>query len=533
MTVTCQICNREFTKMITNSHTKSHGMTTAQYKEKYGPDSMSCPEYREFRRLESLGENNRNYGKTHTTEARAKIAAANSGPKPERRGGVRSEEHSRKISIAAKARWEDPEFRSANTGKTVSAETRKKLSDAMCGRSIDKEVTKRAIATRKARYAPGSRKGKYKPTEEVLKKLNSGLDKARSARKAESLAKRHELAARLDAELLSSVDAKFVKFKCSTCGNIFSRTPQFLTEDKFREDACRVCNPKKFGAAQARLHTLVQDAVGRELESNNRSILGGKELDIYDPVSKVAVEYCGLYWHSSATNDDPRRHLDKQLECEEKGIKLITVFEDEFVDRLDVVVSRISTAMGVKTKRIFARKCEIRELAPKEANAFLKRYHLQGSGRSNYRVGLFSNNELISVMTFSKSNISRGLTDWEINRYATKYGVTVVGGASKLFSAFTKAENPEKVISYSDNRWGTGAVYSALGFTKASKGTPNYWYIDGASRIHRYSLRKNSSDNQELTEWENRFNDGWLRVWDCGHTKWLWQPSVDLTILSS
>lgn len=509
--------------MITNSHTKSHGLTTLEYKEKFGPDSMSCPEYREKRRLESTGSNNRMYGKTHSSEAKNKISDANKGPREKLKGQSKSEEHRRKISAAAKLRWKNSEFKELNSGRAMSEDTKNKISESLSGRKINPDVTKRAMATRMAKYIPGSRKGLFKHSIASREKAIAGLNAARNVRKEQSLKRRYELADKLNAELMSNVDSEFVRFKCSSCGNIFSRTPQFLTDGKFKVEACRVCYPKKKGVTQADLHKRIESILGRSLESNNREILGGRELDIYDSETKVAVEYCGLYWHSSKFNDDKDLHHRKYLDCLSLGIKLITVFEDEFLERPEVVVNRIAIAMQRKGERIFARKCKVVTLSPKEANDFLNTYHLQGSGRSNYRCGLEYEGRLISVMTFSNSNISRRVKEWEINRFATADNYVVVGGASKLFQRFVEEITPEKVISYSDNRWGNGNVYGNLGFVRVSDGSPNYWYVDGQTRVHRFSLRKNKVDDVNLTEWENRVNQGYWRIWDCGHTKWVWE----------
>ena len=44
--------------------------------------------------------------------------------------------------------------------------------------------------------------------------------------------------------------------------------------------------------------------------SNTTSIISPQELDIYIPELKIAIEYCGLYWHSEAHKPN-NYHLDK------------------------------------------------------------------------------------------------------------------------------------------------------------------------------------------------------------------------------
>ena len=128
-------------------------------------------------------------------------------------------------------------------------------------------------------------------------------------------------------------------------------------------------------------------------------------------------------------------------------------------------------------------------------------------------------------MTFSKNNLSRKIKGWEINRFCNKINTTIVGGASKLFSYFCKINDPEFVISYADRRWSDGKLYDTLNFQYVSSTKPNYWYFlpNELKRIHRFSLRKTSNDDQSLTEHELRRQQGYYKIYDCGHTKWIWK----------
>jgi hypothetical protein len=128
-------------------------------------------------------------------------------------------------------------------------------------------------------------------------------------------------------------------------------------------------------------------------------------------------------------------------------------------------------------------------------------------------------------MTFSKSNISRKISGWEINRFCNKIETTVVGGASRLFKQFIKDHDPAEVISYADSRWSDGDLYKTLKFEYVKQTSPNYWYFlpNEVRRIHRYALRKPEGADREITEKELRSNQGYHRIWDCGNTKWIWK----------
>jgi hypothetical protein len=245
-------------------------------------------------------------------------------------------------------------------------------------------------------------------------------------------------------------------------------------------------------------------------------------LDIYLPEYKVAIEYNGLYWHNELRKDK-NYHLDKTNKCLENGVRLIHVFEDEYENTPTIVKDRLKNMLGIN-KRIYARKCEVKTIKPTEANAFIKRYHIQGSGRANVHLGLWNDSELVAVMTFLNGDISKGITDWELNRFCNKSGVTVVGGASKLFKYFTRHHNTETVISYADRRWSAvSPFYEKLGFDHTKDTVPNYWYIlpNEMNRIHRYALRKPSGCVD--TERELRLSEGYLRIYDCGSSKYIWR----------
>ena len=205
------------------------------------------------------------------------------------------------------------------------------------------------------------------------------------------------------------------------------------------------------------------------------------------------------------------------------------IFEDEWNLNPDIVKSRLTNILGGITLKIYARKCQIKEVNSKDASSFCNQNHLMGKGRSNIRIGLYHDNVLVSLMTFTNNNLSRKLIGvWEINRFASLLDTNVVGGASRLFKHFLTQCDPTVVISYSDNRWSTGGLYAQLGFEKISDGVPNYWYVEPnvLKRIHRFTLRKTKTDNQELTEYQNRTAQGFTRVWDCGSSKWEWSKQL-------
>jgi transposase len=261
-----------------------------------------------------------------------------------------------------------------------------------------------------------------------------------------------------------------------------------------------------------------------------RTVISPKELDIYIPSKKVAIEVNGLFWHStnSSRGIDKKYHLQKTQDCEVKGIKLLHFFEDELLEKFDLCKSIISANLGL-SEQIYARKCQVREISSSESLSFTNQYHLQGNAVATAHFGLFYDEFLVSVMTFRKNRFSKNSSAWEIIRYCTKNNLRVVGGASKLFSNFISTYSPKEVHSYADRRISNGNVYGKLGFTFSHNTPPNYYYIIGKNRSNRLNWQKKLLDKKlkfydpNLTEEENMKLNEYYRIYDCGNKLYIWK----------
>ena len=261
------------------------------------------------------------------------------------------------------------------------------------------------------------------------------------------------------------------------------------------------------------------------------------ELDIVVPSKKLAIEYCGLYWHGENGAKKHRDyHRNKLRLCNIKGYNLITIFEDEWLYRKDIVESILKNRLGVSQNIVFARKCNIQEIEASEAREFCKQNHIQGYAESSIKLGAFYNYRLVSVMTFSKPSIAKNTSkdvDYELSRFCSLLDTNVIGIASKFMSYFLKKYNCNSMISFSDNRWFNGNLYPKIGFNKEYVTDPNYWYFKSPdkTRIHRFSFRKDllssklSKFDVNLSEWENMKVNGYDRIWDCGNIKWVWKKN--------
>jgi hypothetical protein len=260
-------------------------------------------------------------------------------------------------------------------------------------------------------------------------------------------------------------------------------------------------------------------SLGLIVETNNKSLISPYEIDIWIPDKQIAIEFDGLYWHSeSAGGKDKKYHVTKTDMCNAKNIKLIHIFEDEWLYKQDIVKSKLKYLFGINQDRIYARNCTVRPIDSKIAANFCNTYHIQGYGASRIKLGAFYGNDLVSVMTFSKPSISKGghshEGNWELNRFCTSRGV--IGIASKMLVHFKNNYDWTNIISYADRRWSVGNLYDKLGFAYQGNTNPGYWYIMGNKRYHRFKFRKNTLTGVG-TEWQIMQSNGYDRIWDCGH----------------
>lgn len=259
--------------------------------------------------------------------------------------------------------------------------------------------------------------------------------------------------------------------------------------------------------------------------TSDRSVINPYELDIYLPDYNIAIEYNGKWFHDEFYKDK-NYHLMKTELCNDKDIFLIHIFDDEWEFKKDIVKHRLKHLLNLNKERVYARKCIIKEISPKTARDFCNIYHIQGYGSSKIKLGLYYNDDLVSVMTFSMLNISKGSVNidniWELNRFCSS--INVIGGASKLLTYFKRNYEWDKIISYADRRWSKGSLYYKIGFKFIGYTLPNYWYWDrkkrDITRYHRFNFRKNKIKHLgNGTEIEIMNSIGWSRIWDCGNYK--------------
>lgn len=272
---------------------------------------------------------------------------------------------------------------------------------------------------------------------------------------------------------------------------------------------------------------------GLSITTDTRKIIAPKELDIFLPEKKLAIELNGLYWHSSdntGNKNETKKHLLKTEQCESLDIQLIHISDEQYLNKSDIVMSILAAKLGLLEKKIGARSCEVVLLKDnKKERTFFEDSHIQGYVPSKLCYALVSENDLVAAMSFGVPRFSK-THDWELLRYANKLNSVVAGGASRLFSQFRKdIGTGSSIISYADRSRTTTirkTLYDNLGFSYESTTAPNYWYYKEGKLFSRIKFQKHKLSgllekfDPEKTEKENMLENGYRIYYDCGNIKY-------------
>lgn len=311
---------------------------------------------------------------------------------------------------------------------------------------------------------------------------------------------------------------KPITIKCNECGRHFTiEANSFLQGHGCPYHNCNSSLMEKD------LANLIKEYCYETL-TNTRSVLdNNKEIDIYVPSLKIAFEFDGLYWHSEI-NKENNYHLNKTRDCEKRGIKLYHIFEDEWVNKKEIVISMINSIFGINQTEINGDSCQIIKIDFGKSNEFLCSNHIQGSCDGNINYALTQNNNIISVMSFKKCSSG----EYELLRFCSKINTNVINSENILFNAFINEYQPNKVTFTSDRRLYQDEFVTKLNFHLMRKTAPSYWYVIGNERKHKSMITKeqlikkyNCPKNMSKADFLK--SKKWYKIYDCGSIIYSWE----------
>ena len=286
---------------------------------------------------------------------------------------------------------------------------------------------------------------------------------------------------------------------------------------------CSSCSNSGTSEAESSIFEYVQSLAPSSQQGVRGKLSNPKlELDIYIPELNLAVEYNGLYWHNEE-HKGKAYHADKTMFCREQGIRLVHVWEDDWLERPEIVSRTLGILLGTsQIPKIPARKTVVRPIAFAEAGEFLDTFHIQGSTSASIYIGTFFKEELVGVTTFKR----RKDGSLELSRYATSKNVQ--GGHSKVVSYLEKNYEYTHLVTFADLSYSDGNLYRITGWTEDGMLPPDYTYVVGNRRVHKFTYRKSrfKSDPQllweeGLTERELADLNGLSRIYDAGKIRFI------------
>ena len=325
-----------------------------------------------------------------------------------------------------------------------------------------------------------------------------------------------------------SYNNNIVKFLCKDCYKEFEVTQTFLYNRHIRDKSkiCINCNPlnNKISNGQNEIIDFLKEIEIKNIEVNHRKVIKPYEIDIYLPDYKLGIEFNGIFWHSELCKVDKKYHYNKLKMSNDKNIELIQIWEDDWKYKKQLIKSIIKNKLKRNDISIGARKCIIKTVSNEDTRIFLNENHIQGWCVSKWRYGLYYNNELVSLITFSKGRKNVNSNSFELVRFCNKINTNVIGSLSKLWKHFIKEISPSEIISYCDNDLFNGDSYLKVGM-KLDSISYNYWWCDGNIKYNRWNFRKDKlikdGYDKNKTEFEIMISRGWYRIYGSGNKKYV------------
>ncbi len=311
---------------------------------------------------------------------------------------------------------------------------------------------------------------------------------------------------------------KHIKCKCLTCKHIWSVIPYSILNGV----GCPRCNNgKPVSNGETEVYEWVKARFPDSIQSI-RSLIGRQELDIVIPSKKIAIEYNGVYWHSTKClgND---YHKAKKEACDKIGYRLIQIWDVDWTNRPKVVMKTLRSELGLL--RYYKQELKVKKLTDLDViRNFYTKYRIDGvpyEHDSSY--GLTDTDGILCSILSLKEIKSK---QWCITGFCSKYRLS-----SKHFDLITKKifkkQNLTNVLYYANNDWESDNFPLSLGMTKVDELDPTSYIIFNSQRNLKYPDRLDnlkellqSKFKENKDEFENCNKNGIIINYNSGIAKW-------------
>ena len=307
-----------------------------------------------------------------------------------------------------------------------------------------------------------------------------------------------------------------LRLRCKNCQSIQLKSMMMIEATP----VCHVCHPKE-SKGQLEILNFVR-SLGIDAISNDRCIISPLEIDVLIQSNRLAIEYNGLYWHSSARILDKDYHEKKRLSTINAGYRFLGIYEDEWRDKRNIVEGMIRHRLGKSIEAYDARSLKIEKIDSKTSNFFFERSHLEGSTKNIVTFGLVDGKGVVhAAMSLRKPFHVSKSSRLEVARSAMLPGISVRGWIGKLTKEslkYSKNNGYEGLMTYVDSRVGNGIGYTSSkiwNLEKASTG-PRFWWTDFENRFNRFKYKADKKAG--LSQTEVALNAGVSEIWGCSNS---------------
>jgi hypothetical protein len=244
-----------------------------------------------------------------------------------------------------------------------------------------------------------------------------------------------------------------INVKCKECGYETRLTPNNMIGGNKNENIiCKKCsNNRERSMEEQELLSFIKNNYNKKIIVNDRSLLNGKEIDIYLPDDNIAFEYNGLYWHSNNFLNK-NYHLKKFNKCKDKNIKLIHIYSDEWVFNKENIKEKILLILNKnKTNKL-----------------------------ENYKI--YKNKSNINIIINNKILITKNYQNYKFN---------IKKCFKLIFNYFiNKQKDYKNIFLYKNLSWNLD--FESDNFEKIKITKPNKFYIINGKR-YKNKINKNNN----------------------------------------
>jgi formylmethanofuran dehydrogenase subunit E len=284
-----------------------------------------------------------------------------------------------------------------------------------------------------------------------------------------------------------------ISIRCKSCGKYFNTKFSHVVIGNRRY--CKHCN-KSTSEQENELKNFIK-SLNIEIQENVK--VGGKEIDILIPSLQIGFEYNGSYWHNDI-NKPKTHHYDKATICQNENIRLIYIWDYEWLNNMEETKSYIKYQLGVYD--IITHDGSIIKdiVTPAE-----RQVHL----------GLYIKNEKILSILFNK-NLNN--IEWEMIPQTFDYRYDIKSGIILIFNSFIEKYNPITIITYLDRSKFSEDFYQNTPLKLKHIVDTNYNWVFKENLLLKEQNINTDKEMKKLYE-----NGKVFRIYDAGKYCYIWQ----------